>query len=195
MKINKVKIGIVSFTILVFAVLSLPLFAYAKSAQALETGNGSSDSGSSQTGGSDTSGNGQVAQTGKLEGGKLQACQNREKVITATMTRVQDRAQKQLQIFDKVAERVQAFYESKGYQSSQYGELVANMNAKKIAAQNATQTMAQNGGFNCGGDAPKGTLDGFSTQAKAANATLKDYKTAVQDLIVDVKTAASEVAE
>jgi len=193
MKINKVKIGIVSFTILVFAVLSLPLFAYAKSAQALETGN--DDSGSSQTGGSDTSGNGQVAQTGKLEGGKLQACQNREKVITATMTRVQDRAQKQLQVFDKVAERVQAFYESKGYQSAQYGELVANMNTKRIAAQNATQTMAQNGGFSCGGDAPKGTLDGFSTQAKVANATLKDYKTAVQDLIVDVKTATSEVTE
>ncbi len=195
MKISKVRIGIASFAILAFAVLSLPLFAHAKSAQALEAGNGGSDSGSAQTGGSDTSGNGQVAQTGKLEGGKLQACQNRERVITATMARVQDRAQKQLQVFDKVAERVQAFYESKGYQSAQYGELVANMNTKRIAAQNATQTMAQNGGFSCGGDAPKGTLDGFSTQAKVASATLKYYKTAIQDLIVDVKTATSEVTE
>jgi hypothetical protein len=195
MKISKIKIGIVSFTVLVFMVLSLPLFVYAKPAQALETGSGGSDSGSSQVGGSDTSSNGQVAQTGKLEGIKLRACQNRERVITAVMARVQDRAQKQLQVFDKVAEHVQAFYESKGYQSEQYDELVANMNAKRIAAQNATQTMAQNGGFSCGGDAPRGTLDGFSTQAKAANATLKDYKTAVQDLIVDVKSAASEVTE
>ena len=190
MKINQVKTGVVFSVILAFTVLSLPLFTYAKSTRALESGGDSS-----QARGSNASSDGQVAKTGRLEGAKLQSCQSREKVITATMARMQDRAQKQLQVFDKVAERVQAFYESKGYQSIQYGELVANMNQKRIAAQNATQTMAQNGGFSCGGDAPKGTLDGFSTQAKAANATLKDYKTAVQDLIVDVKTAASEVTE
>lgn len=195
MKISKVKIGIVSFTILVFALLSLPLFAYAKSAQALETGNGSSDNGSTQAGGSDTSGNGQVVQTGKLEGNKLEACQNRERVITATMARVQDRAQKRLTVFDKIAERVQNFYEEKGYHLTNYDELVSEVNAKRIEAQNATQTMAQNGTFDCSGDGPKEVLDGFKTRAMAQNGALKGYKTAVQNLIEGVKTVASEVTE
>lgn len=190
MKANKIKLGLISFTALVFATLSIPLFAYAKSAQALDNGSGSD---TSQNGSSGDSSNG--TQTGKLEDKKLEACEKRQQVITATMARVQDRAQKQLQVFDKVAERVQNFYEDKGYHIADYGQLVEQMTATRTAAMNATSTMAQNGAFNCGGDAPKGTLDGFNTQAKAANATLKDYKTAVSNLISAVSTAATEVTE
>lgn len=195
MKTSKIKLGLVSFTALVFVTLSMPLFAYAKSAQALETGNGSDNT--SQGGATGDNGNGQVVQvaTGKLEGNKLDACQKRERVITATMARVQDRSQKQLAVFDKISERVQAFYAAKGYTLSNYDELVTEANAKRVEAQNATQAMAQNGAFDCEGDGPKGVLDGFKTRAMAQNGALKGYRTAVQNLIEGVKSAALEVTE
>src|SRR3990167_11484105 len=73
----------------------------------------------------------------RLEAAKLKACQNREKAINNIMARIANRGSKQLDVFNKIAERTKAFYTDKGKTLSNYDALVADVNAKKAAAQSA----------------------------------------------------------
>lgn len=194
MNIRKLKYSILAVAIFSFVAISIPLTVTAKQAQAQGgSDNSSQGSGSSnsENGSSDNSQGTQVS-TGKLEGNKLEACQNRERVISNIMARVNDRGSKQLAVFDKISERVQAFYKAKGYTLTNYDELVTAVNAKRTEAQAAVQTMAQNGTvFDCGSDDPKGTVNQFKERAQAQIGALGEYKTAVKNLIVGVKTAAT----
>ena len=47
----------------------------------------------------------------RLESAKLRACQNREKAIQSIMMRIADRSTKQLDVFTKIADLTQVFYE------------------------------------------------------------------------------------
>lgn len=203
MKIVRLKKVIVLSAVLALVSLSLPFIAGAKSAEAQSGGDSSGGSNSSQTSGPDGSGsetsgsdNASGTQTGKLTDKKLEACENRQANMNNIMSRVVDRASKQLAVFNKISERVQNFYEDKGYHISNYDGLVANVQSKKSAAQSAVQTVAQNGTtLDCGGDSPGSDVQGFVTRAKAQGSALSDYKTAVQDLVSAVQTTAQEVAE
>lgn len=132
----------------------------------------------------------------RLEAAKLKACQNREKAVQNIMARISDRGTKQLDVFTKISDRVQAFYAEKGNTLSNYDALVAEVNAKKEAAQAAVETV-KNGSteFRCDGDNPKAVADSFKENLQAMNAALKEYKTAVKDLIVGVKSVQSTTTE
>ncbi len=128
----------------------------------------------------------------RLEAAKLKACQKREKAITNIMARISDRGTKQLEVFTKISERTQTFYEEKGNTLSNYDELVADVTEKKEAAQAAVDAVSDGSDdFTCDGDNPKATADSFKENKQAMNAALKEYKTAVKDLIVGVKSVQS----
>lgn len=128
----------------------------------------------------------------RLEAAKLKACQNREKAITNIMARISDRGTRQLDVFTKISDRVQAFYTEKGHTLSNYDALVAEVGAKKTVAQATVETV-KNGSteFKCDGDNPRAVADSFKENLKAMNAALKEYKTAVKNLIVGVKSVQS----
>ncbi len=128
----------------------------------------------------------------RLEEAKLKACQNREKAIQNIMIRLSDRGTRQLDVFTKISERTQAFYAEKGKTLSNYETLVANVEAKKAAAEAAVETV-KNGSteFECDGENPKAVVDSFKENLKSMNSALKEYKTAVKDLIVGVKSVQS----
>src|SRR5688572_9964529 len=71
----------------------------------------------------------------KLQDAKLKACQNRQKAITNIMARIADRGQKQINVFSIITQRVENFYIDKGRTLDNYDELVAEVAAKKAAAQ------------------------------------------------------------
>jgi len=125
----------------------------------------------------------------RLEAAKLKACQNREKAINNIMARMAERGSKQLGVLNKIAERTMAFYVDKGKTLSNYEALVAAVNDKKAAAQAAVDDLkASSVGFKCDGSDPKGAAQSFKDKLKAEIAALKDYKTAVKNLIVGVKS-------
>jgi len=129
-----------------------------------------------------------AAQT-KLADAKLKACQKREKAINNIMVRRAERAVKQIDVFKKIAERTEKFYTEKGKTLSNYSALVADVNAKKAAAQAAVDAVKANSiTFKCDGTDPKGAAQLFKDSLKAEIAALKDYKTAVKNLIVGVKS-------
>lgn len=128
----------------------------------------------------------------RLEGRRLKACQNREKAVTNIMSRIGDRGQRQVDLFTKIAERTQKFYVDKGLSASNYDTLVADVAAKKAAAQAAVDsTKSTVVEFKCDGENPKGVADSFKQSKNDQNDALKAYKTSVKNLIVGVKSSKS----
>jgi hypothetical protein len=120
---------------------------------------------------------------------KLKVCQQREKTIDNIMTRMGDRGVKQLDVFTKIADRTEVFYDKSGKVLGNYDALVADVNAKKADAQTAvTAAQSTTVTFKCDGTDPKGAASSFKTSLEAQNQALKAYKTAVKDLIVGVKS-------
>ena len=131
----------------------------------------------------------QTAAQTRLADAKLKACQNREKAINNIMARLADRGQRHLDLFTKIAERTEAFYTTKGKTLSNYDALVADVAAKKAAARTAVDAVkASSVSFKCDGTDPRGAAASFKDSLKSEIAALKDYKTAVKNLIVGVKS-------
>jgi hypothetical protein len=128
--------------------------------------------------------------TSKLEAAKLKVCEKREEKIKNIMSRIVDRGEKQLELFTKISDRVQAFYEDKELSVANYDDLVVEVEAKKADAQAALDAIDDTTvEFACVGTDPKGAAESFKEALKSKIAALKAYKTAVKDLLVAVKTA------
>ena len=125
----------------------------------------------------------------RLADAKLRACQKRQTAITNIMMRIAHRGQKQLDLFSTIAERTETFYTNKGKTLSDYDALVADVAAKKAAAQTMVDTIKSTSTtFDCSGDDPKGFVNAFLESLKNEITALKDYKTSVKNLIVGVKS-------
>lgn len=125
----------------------------------------------------------------RLAADKLKVCEDRQQVITNIMTRLGDRGQKQLDLFTTIAQRTEKFYTEKGKTLSNYDALVAAVNTKQAAAQAAVSIIKSTSvDFKCDGTDPKGVAAAFKDNLKVEIAALKEYRTAVKNLIVGVKS-------
>lgn len=130
--------------------------------------------------------------TEKRDEAKLRACQNREKAVTNIMARIVDRGEKHIALFNTIATRTQAFYEEKGYSVENYDELVANTEAARAEALDHLEVLKAENNFNCESEDPKAFVSAFKDALKIQIDSLKEYRTAVKDLIVGVKSAQSQ---
>ena len=128
----------------------------------------------------------------RLSEDKLKICEKRQSNINDRSTKIADRATKHLAVFDKIAERVKTFYVNKGNTLANYDTLVAQVDAKRAAAQSAvTNLSGLKSTFNCNDTEPKLAIEGFKTAMTEAQTALKEYRTAIKDLIVGVKSVNS----
>ncbi|MBI2592027.1 hypothetical protein HYW36_00955 [Candidatus Saccharibacteria bacterium] len=128
----------------------------------------------------------------KLKDDKLKICQEREDKINDSMARIGERGQNKIDLFSAIADRTKSFYVSKSKVLANYDALVAAVEAKKAAAQTAVDTVISTSvTFDCEADDPKGTASEFKTNVKAMHDALKQYRTAVKNLIVGVKSVQS----
>lgn len=135
----------------------------------------------------------QEATQTRLEGIKLRACENRERVINNMLDRITKRGERRLNVYNAIAERVQEFYTKKGLSLSNYDDLVTDVDAKKAAAQTLVdQIKAKEVNFTCDGSDPKGTAASIKEDLRAEIKALHDYQQSIKDLIVAVKTAISD---
>lgn len=129
----------------------------------------------------------------RLTAVKLKVCEKRQKNITNIMSRISDRGQKQLDLFTTIATKTEAFYVNKGHTLANYQTLVDAVNAKQAAAKTTVATIKTDGAnFNCSSTDPQGSIATFKTALKSEIQALKDYKTAVKNLIVGVKSVQSD---
>jgi hypothetical protein len=151
-----------------------------------------SDTTTSGTGGANKAKSTAATREAKLAATKLKVCQQRQKVITNIMARTATRGQKQIDLFSGIADKTEAFYANKGKTLSTYNTLVADVTAKKAVAQTTVDDIKNRSvEFACDGTDPKGAASSFKTELKAETTALKDFRTAVKNLIVGVKSVQS----
>ncbi len=127
----------------------------------------------------------------RLDDAHRKLCEAREKNIQNTMSRLSNRGQKQIDLYSGIATRVENFYTAKKLSISNYDALVADVNAKKAAAQSAVEAVkSATPNFHCDKDDPKGVAGDFKAKVNARNAALKAYRESVRNLIKAVKAAA-----
>lgn len=133
----------------------------------------------------------------RLAGTNLKACQAHEDSIKKRSDQLTKMATNMLDVFDKIATRVETYYTSKvvpsGKTVANYSTLVTDIQTKRTAAQIALKTAQTNAsGFTCTSDNPKGQLTQFREDMKAVKTALKDYRTSIKNLIVAVRSVTGE---
>ncbi len=137
---------------------------------------------------------GQSVTSARLTEAKLKVCQNREAAIQKRSTQLTKLVKNMTTNFDGIAARVEKYYTNKvlpsGKTVANYDALVADITAKKNAAKTALDKAdADAAAFNCASDDPKAQLTQFRTDMQTVKQDLKDYRTAIKNLIVAVRTA------
>ena len=128
----------------------------------------------------------------RLTGGPLQACKAHEAVIQTRLKSLLRYAAAMEGTFDRIATRVQEYYTGTvkpgGRTVSDYDSLLSDIQAKKtIVRQDLTTAKSDSEGFVCDGIDPKGHLLQFRTDMQEVKNSLKNYRTAVKNLIVAVR--------
>lgn len=179
---------------IVSLILTVPTFAINDNSGGAnsqsDTSNSQSDN-SNQSVNSNQSDNSQSSGTGKLDDSKKQICEQNENRIQNMFTNMNQLGEGQLNLFSNVAEKVQKFYADNKLDVENYDQLLEEIDSTKEAAQLAIQaTVRTSSQFGCDQDDPKGTANQYKVQVKTQVQALKDYRTAVKNLISAVQTAA-----
>lgn len=192
------KLGLVSSALILAAIGSTTVFALPSQATVHAQGSASVSGSANASASSSGSGSSKLptqAVSGKANGsahmtaGKLRACQNRQNAITNIMTRIDTRAQNQITLFSTIATRVETFYTKQGKTLSNYSQLVAAVNTTQAQATSDFATVKTNSTFSCSSSNPMGMVMSFQGYLKTEISDLKNFKTAVKNLIVGVASA------
>lgn len=122
-------------------------------------------------------------------------CAAQKPQVTTVLAKTVEQGEAQIAVIDKIATRVQTFYEEKRYDVEHYDTLVADVNRKHDAAFSAlTELRGSKDAFNCETSPDQG-LSTFRTIHQRKNAALKEYKDSVKRLIIAIKSAQSKESD
>jgi len=128
------------------------------------------------------------ARTTRLQEKRLEICEKRQARINDIVSRGAQKNTKQLGVFQGIEDKVVKFYEDKKLSSDAYTAALADADAKEAVAVAAIEVSAETR-FDCAtadGEKPGSVIkQAMLTRHQA----LKDYRTAIKELIVVVKKA------
>ncbi len=122
---------------------------------------------------------------------RAKACQAKEGAVKTRMNNLLRMTNNMMSVFGNITARVEEFYQAKVIPSgkivSNYDTLVQAVQNKKDAAQTALDKASLDSQqFSCENDNPKSSLVTFRKDMLAVKSALKEYRTAVKNLIVAV---------
>lgn len=126
--------------------------------------------------------------TEKLETKRLEVCQKRQSKINNIGSKSTEQNKKQLAVFQKIEANVEQFYVNKNLSAEGYDAAVAAANEKEAIAVASVEASAEVT-FDCtttDGAKPGSAIKELMTSRHDA---LRNYRTAIKDLIVIVKKA------
>lgn len=126
------------------------------------------------------------ARQNKLEGKRLATCEKRSSKINSILAHGTDQSRKHLAVFQKIEERVKQFYANKNLTADGYDTAVTNADEKEAAAVAAIETSTETT-FNCENADGAKPGDAIRELMKSRHQALKEYRTAIKDLILVVK--------
>lgn len=125
----------------------------------------------------------------RLEGKKLEVCQNRQEKIQNIFVNITDRSQGHYDQISNAYTRVTAFYDLKVLAIDSYSDLISEIDDDKALAMQATLAIRdQKPQFDCGGDNPKAQAEEYKTLVKNNISALVAYRDSVRQLIDLIKT-------
>lgn len=124
---------------------------------------------------------------------KVQACQARQVAIGKRSDQMVKRAVNQQDVFGKIAQRVEEFYQTKlvpqGKTVPNYDALVSDITTKSAALTPLIVKASSDAAtFSCDKDHPSEQVLGFNQDMKAVISALETYRKSVRNLIVEVKS-------
>lgn len=127
-----------------------------------------------------------TARVETLKEKRLETCEKRQSRVNAIFTKATEQNKKQLAVFQKIEERVKAFYVAKSLTAEGYEAAAATADEKEAAAVAAVE-VSSTVSFDCAStDATK--PGGAIKEAMSSRHTaLKEYRTAIKNLILVVK--------
>ena len=126
----------------------------------------------------------------KLTDKRLDACKKREARINTIVDKTASQAEKHLGVFEKIEERVKTFYVDKQLSVENYDTLTAAVDEKHTAAVAAIDELKAND-FSCDTTDASNPAGLMKELAQSKNDALKEYRTALKDLIVAIKGAST----
>ena len=128
---------------------------------------------------------------------RLKVCQKKQNAIQKRSRQLVMTAENMLAKFSRIEERVKTYYSDKavpaGKTVANYDALVSEITAQKETVRaNLDKALASSANFSCNSDNPKGQLSQFRTDMQAVKKSLKEYRTAIKNLIVAVRTASGK---
>lgn len=129
-----------------------------------------------------------------LSDAKVAVCQTRQTGIQNRSASIVKRAQNQIDVFSKIAQRVQQYYNEKLLPSGKvvpnYSSLLADIATKEAAIMPLVSTAsADASAFNCDKDHPANQVSTFNQDMKNVLTALEAFRKSVRNLIVAVRTA------
>lgn len=132
----------------------------------------------------------------KLQEARQKACENRRESFKTRMEGIAERSKKRLEVFDKIAERVEAFVKNKNLDVPNYDQLLADVQAKREALHDAhTVAKERADDFDCDKEEGKTNVLSFKEALSGEIDAFKAYKEALKTLIKAVKTAAGAAGD
>jgi chromosome segregation ATPase len=124
----------------------------------------------------------------RLTEAKLKSCQAREASIATLSTNFTAQVNRQLGVFDKIAERAQDFAVTKNRQPDNLADLVQKLTDKRQQVVDDLKQFSDNAAaFKCEGENPKALGKALLADAKVVRSSLKDYRESVRELIQAIK--------
>lgn len=125
--------------------------------------------------------------------GQLRSCQARAEAIKTRSMNLTTFAENMEIKFDSIANRVKQYYTSSvlpsGKSVENYDTLVENIQTKKTAVSTALTTAQNNANdFTCDSGNPKVQMTVFREDMQAVKTALKEYRTAIKNLIVAIRS-------
>lgn len=130
----------------------------------------------------------------KLADKRLEICEKRHDKINTIVTQSAERATKQLAVFQKIEERVKQFYTDKNLSSDSYDAAVATADEKEATAVAAMEVSSETT-FDCVTTSGTKPGDVVKEAMSTRHTALKDYRTAIKNLILVVKKAHGQQQE
>lgn len=133
----------------------------------------------------------------RLEATKLKVCQKKEAAIQKRSEQLVKMATNMQTKFTAIASRVKEYYADNvvgtDAELDNYDALLTTISDKQTAVnESLTKAQAEITEFTCDSGDPKAHLTNFKENMKATKAALKEYRTAIKDLIVAIRTAVAE---
>jgi len=136
----------------------------------------------------------QQRNTNSLTGANLKACQNKEKSLQKRSDQLVKTTENMIENFDKIADHVKGYYTDTvipaGKTVANYDDLLAAIAEKKLAAkEDLAQAEVGIDDLNCESNSPKDLLTQFRTDMLVVKKDLQEYRAAINDLIVAVRSS------